>query len=123
MKQECIPVGGCVCVEGVSQHELGRGVSAGGCLPRGVCLPRWVSVQGGVSAQEDVCPEGCLSRGVCLPKRVSAQGVFSQGGVSAQGISAQGDVFPGGLPRDVCVCPSMQWGRHPPVDRQTPVKT
>ena len=74
---------------------------AGGCLP-GECLPRG---------------------GVCLG--VSAQGVTTQGGVclwsggvcrggSAWGVSASG---PWG------VYPNMQWGRHPPVDRQTPVKT
>ena len=37
------------------------------------------------------------------------------------GVSAQGGVYPGGVcPRGFCpgVC-----GRHPPVDRQTPVKT
>ena len=46
----------------------------------------------------------------------------AQKGVSTQGVSAQGGVYPGGG-----VCPgrgnSMQWGRDPPVDRQTPVKT
>ena len=86
----------------VSQYALRRGVStlwvsARGCLPKGdVCL--------GVSAQGAVClgvstwgrlPGGCLSRG-CLYR-----GCLSL----VPGVSC------------------MQWGRHPPVDRQTPVKT
>ena len=49
-------------------------------------------------------------------------GVFPGG--SAQEVSAQGDVWPGGcLPLVGGIYPSMQWGRHPPVDRQTPAKT
>ena len=85
-------------VQGVSAQG---GVCLGGCLPGG-CLPMGVSAQGeGVSTQGGVCLGGCLPRG-CLA------------GGSARGVSASG-------PRGVY--PSMQWVRHPPVDRQTPVKT
>ena len=78
--------------------------------------------------------EGCLANGV------SAQGVSTWGGgvsawggdVSAWGVSArwgvlsvavaiegcvQGRVCLGGVCIQVGVFPSIQWGRHPPVDR------
>ena len=137
IKQECIPVGcvppACwpypsmhwaggvypsmhwaweVCV---SQHALGMG---------SVCIPACTG-QGGVSQHalgrgKGVCPEGvCPGVGGCLPRR---------------GVSGHGGVCPGGcLPGGVCpgwgVCPGgcgrhpQTRGRHPPVDRQTPVKT
>ena len=42
-----------------------------------------------------------------------------QGGVPGPGGCVSVGVY---LPRGGGVYPSMQWGRHPPVDRQTPVK-
>ena len=86
----------------ISQHALSRGVSAweGGGLPRGV------SAWGGV----------CLPRGVSS-QRVSAQGMSAQEGCLPKGGVCPGVCLPGG------VYPSMEWGRHPPVDRQTGVKT
>ena len=91
---------GCVCLPLVP----------GGCLVRGsACGPGGVYLWPG-----GVCTFG--SGGVCLWSRgVSASG--PEGEVSASG---RGDVSASG-PREG-LYPNMQWGRHPPVDRQTPVK-
>ena len=45
------------------------------------------------------------------PSMHCGRGVSAPGGSAPGGVSARG------------VYPSMQWGRHPPMDRQTPVKT
>ena len=72
------------------------------CIP--VRLLQWPSrrggglLGGGVSAQGGVCLGGCLTIG-CLPRGCLPRGLSVQRGVSAH------------------------WGVHPPVDRQTPVKT
>ena len=48
-----------------------------------------------------------------IPACIVQGAVSAQGGVCTGGVSARGwDVYP-----------IMQWGRHPPADRQTPVKT
>ena len=67
----------------------------------------------GVSAQGGVCLRGCL------PRRVSAQGSVCLGGVCLGGVSAWGKGVSawGGLPKEGGVYPSMQWGRHQPVNR------
>ena len=117
---------GVVCFCGVS----GPGVSAhSGCLLPGVSAP------GGVSAPRGrghVC-SGCLLQGVsalggCLILgRCLLWGVSAPGGCLLLGVSALGRLLPGGsAPRGICfrgVYPTMHWGRHPPVDRQMPVKT
>ena len=52
----------------VSQHALGRGVSAQrGCLPGEGVYPGVCVCPGGVSAQGVSAWGGCLPRGVCLP--------------------------------------------------------
>ena len=89
----------------VSQYAL----AGGGCLPRGVSAGGGAVCPGvsarGLSAQGGVCPGGVCSGG-CLP--------LVQRGCLPRGVSASGPMG---------VYPSMQWGKHPPVDRQTPLKT
>ena len=88
--------GGCV-----SQHALGRGLSAQG-----------VSAQDGVY-WGGVCPGGvypgwCLSRG-CLPRGCLPRGCLPRGYLPRR-VSAQEGVCPG-------VFPSLHWGRHPSCEQ------
>ena len=59
-----------------------------------------------------------LGRGGCVSQHALGRGVSTQGvsrqGVSAQGVSAQGWVWQ---------TPPRTRGTHPPVYRQTPMKT
>ena len=85
----CTGQEGCVCIPActrqgvcVSQHVLGRGVSAQGVSARGlgVCL-------GGVCPQECL-PGGCLpTKGVYLEGGVCPHGSVCPGEVSAQGVA------------------------------------
>ena len=95
----CTGRGRCGSRECVSQHALGRGVSAQGGVP----------AQGYVPAWGEYLPRGAVPAQACVPaRRVPARGVY--------------------LPRG-CVCLGVCVSQHAmgqtltPVDRQTPVKT
>ena len=74
----------------------------------GMRTARLLTVSGGGGVSQHALGGGCVSQH-------ALGGSVSQGGL--HGGVCPGGVCPGGL------SPSMQWGRHPPVDRQTPVKT
>ena len=75
-----------------------------------------------------VWPGGCLLLGVSDLGGVCSWGVSTLGGVYSggclpQGVFDLGGVYSGGCLLSGVWYPSMHWGRNPPVDRHTPVKT
>ena len=102
--------GGCV-----SQHALGRRVSAWGIPAWGVYLPRGCNCVGGVPAG------GYLPRVVYLPGGFTCPGGVPAGGCRS---TCPGGCLPGGcLPLVLWGVSQHAMGQTPPMDRQIPLKT
>ena len=102
----------------VSQHALGRGMCVSQhALDRAMCISQHALGRG-------VCIPACTGQGVCIPACTGQGGVYPSmhwaGCVPAWRVYLPGGGFGVYLPEGLC---QHAMGRHPPVDRQTPVKT